>query len=90
MKASEFCTCIKCGWVHMAYSREFAEQEVARFNDFYYSVSENVKEHYKGPSSIDNYTGCRVCGGNEFRESRAGDCPDGCTISPVIWENCNE
>jgi hypothetical protein len=81
-------TCKNCGWVHMAYSRAMAEDQVANFNRYFYSLStEQQEENYGGhPSDIAHYEHCQRCHGSyrHFRLSLAGDCPDGCTISPVL------
>lgn len=79
------CTCLKCGWVHMAYTRTQAQAEVDKFNEYYNTLDDETKSHFGGPSSIDRYENCH-CGSKEFREYIYGDCPIGVTISPVIWE----
>lgn len=80
--------CLACGWVHFGVSREYAESEVARFNAFYEKADAETKACYGGPSSISNYEHCMRCGGSwtNFREAREGDCPDGCTLNPIICE----
>ena len=84
------CTCNRCGWVHMAVTLKFAEEEVTKFNSYYATLSAQEKEqYYKGScSSIKSYGRCFFCGQTEgdFRESVDGDCPRGCTIQPTIWE----
>lgn len=84
----EYVTCNKCGWVHMGVSREHAEDEVRRFNEYFDGLPVEKQEDYYGgkKSSVLNYEKCFRCGSNweNFRRSREGDCPDGCTIGPII------
>lgn len=81
-------TCSSCGWVAFGVTREFAEAEVERFNQFYRSSPPEIRECYGGPSSIAHYECCNRCGNgyDNFRDSIKGDCPDGCTLSPIIVE----
>ena len=81
-------TCNNCGWVAFGVTRAFAEAEVERFNQFYQSSPPETRECYGGPSSIAHYECCHRCGNGftEFHDSEAGDCPAGCTISPIIVE----
>jgi len=84
------CTCNKCGWVHMAVTRKFAEEQVTEFNTFYASLSfDEQMQFYRGScSSIKSYERCFFCGQTEgdFRKAKDRDCPVGCTIQPTIWE----
>lgn len=79
-------TCNQCGRVAFGVSREFAEAEVYRFNKFYEASRPDVRECYSGPSSVLHYECCNGCGNGhtDFRDSVEGDCPAGCTISPII------
>lgn len=82
-------TCNHCGWVHMGVTRAFAEAEVIRFNEYFSAQTQEVKDMFGGkPSSISAYEHCSHCGGphTDMREFTAGDCPDGCTIGPIIVE----
>lgn len=81
-------TCTNCGWVHFAVTRKHAEQEVAKFNEYYDTLSKEKQDEYYGGKNaiIGNYTGCFACKKNDFRPSKDGDCPNGCTIQPVIYE----
>lgn len=81
-------TCTTCGWVHVAYSRAEAEAAVTQFNDYFVELSERKKNDYYGGkcSSIKDYENCN-CGKNDFRPTKPGDCPDGCTLNPVIYED---
>lgn len=84
---SELVTCVNCGWVHMAYTRAQAAQEVAEFNQWYEQQTDETKTHFGSrPSAVEHYEGCDRCGKRVFRGFQKGDCPDGCTIGPVIVE----
>lgn len=80
-------TCNKCARVWMQVTRDHAVAEVARFNAYFDSLSkEKQDDNYGGKaSSIEDYEHC-WCGNSykNFRDSSPGDCPDGCTISPII------
>lgn len=82
-------TCNQCGLVAFGVTRAFAETEVAKFNAFYESAAPEIRECYGGPSSLAHYECCNVCGNeyDNFRASRPGDCPDGCTLSPIIADD---
>ena len=82
-------TCNHCGWVHMGVTRGYAEDEVSRFNEYFGSSTQDVRDMFGNtPSSITAYERCFRCGGphTDMREFTAGDCPDGCTIGPIIVE----
>lgn len=84
---SDLCTCTKCGTVHMAYTREQAEISVENFNRYYDTLTPELQKEYyggKGASVLD-YQQC-WCGSKNFRAFKEGDCPEGVTIGPVIWE----
>jgi len=89
IKNSKNRTCLKCGWVYFGVSREYAENEVKKFNEFFETLSKkDQKDLYGGHgSSIASYESC-WCGNkyDNFRDSKPGDCPRGCTISPIIVE----
>jgi hypothetical protein len=69
-------------------SRENAESEVKRFNEYFCSLSDEQRHEYYGntPSSIALYERCLFCGGSykNFRNANPGDCPNGVTMSPII------
>lgn len=67
----------------MGVTQAYAEQEVSDFNAFYDAGDADLKSCYGGHSSLDNY---RCCKQMELRPFKEGDCPDGVTIGPVIWE----
>ena len=84
------CTCNRCGWVHMAVTRKFAEQQVDEFNVYFDSLSDDDQQKfYRGRcASMSEYERCLFCGqtDQDFREAVDDDCPVGCTIQPTIWE----
>jgi hypothetical protein len=81
-------TCNSCGWVHFGVTREFAEAEVAKFNAYFDTLTEEKREACYGniKSHIKNYEHCMVCGEpyTNFRDGVEGDCPYGCTLNPII------
>ncbi len=82
-------TCNHCGWVHMGVTRQFAENAVAEFNTYFAAQVLSVREMFGNkPARISEYERCNRCGGphTDMREFTAGDCPDGCTIGPIIVE----
>ena len=82
-------TCNNCGRVGFAVSRKFAEEQVKLFGEYYNSLSaKKQQENYGGhPATISDYDQCG-CGNphTNFRASRDEDCPNGCTLSPIIFE----
>lgn len=83
-------TCLKCGWVHREVSREYAERQSHEFVDWYHKQNEEIKKMYGSSPSYTsmmyNYEHCFRCGAmyKEFRDSKLEDCPDGCTLGPII------
>ena len=76
-------TCTKCGWVSFSVTRAYAEKAVREFNEYYHSLSKKDQASFGGPSSVTEYV-CPLCGGNSFKPAKDGDCPNGCTVRPVI------
>lgn len=82
-------TCNHCGWVHMGVTRQFAENAVAEFNTYFAAQVLSVREMFGNkPARISEYEHCNGCGGlyTYMRDFTAGDCPDGCTLGPIIVE----
>lgn len=81
-------TCKNCGWVHFEVTRDYAENQVTQFNQYFDTLSKEKQQDYYGgrKSSIISYEQCMLCRGNykEFKESKSGDCPVGCTLNPII------
>lgn len=84
-------TCKSCGWVHFGVSREYAENEIRHFNEYFESLTEKERQDYYGGrrSSIKEYDRCDLCGGSykNFRPAEVGDCPNGVTLGPIITED---
>lgn len=84
-------TCNQCNYVMFAVTLEYARQEVSDFNRYFWGLEEQKRVDYYGgkPSTIKNYVKCISCGGTfkNFRPAIAGDCPDGCTINPILHYN---
>ncbi len=85
--SQELVTCLKCGTVAFRVTREFAEQAVKRFNEYFQTLTPDVQQECYGgiAASMALYEYC-WCGntGEGFREYREGDCPEGVTLSPII------
>lgn len=83
-------TCNQCGWVAFGVTREHAEHEVASFNKYFDTLTRQQQIDFYGgePSGIRQYEKCMLCGGSykNFRDSKPGDCPEGCTLNPIIVE----
>lgn len=80
-------TCNKCGEVYFEVSREYAVDEVRRFNEYFNTLSKKDQDdHYGGTgSNIKRYEYCWCKNPHtNFRDSIAGDCPNGVTMSPII------
>lgn len=78
-------TCLKCGTVAFSVSLEYMADEIKRFNEYYESLSKKDKSMFGGRSKVRGYIQC-WCGNpyTNFRKSKRGDCPDGCTLSPIL------
>lgn len=84
----KFVTCLKCGWVHMAVSRDYALQQIHAFNEYFKDLTPEQQQDFYGgrKSSMRDYSNCNLCGEayTEMRPFKEGDCPDGVTIGPII------
>lgn len=81
-------TCKWCGTVYFPVSRKFAEQEVEKFNRYFMTLSVATQlSNYGGKnSSVAHYEYCWCKNSyKNFRAFKKGDCPDGVTISPIIY-----
>lgn len=83
--------CNKCGWVHFAVSRSFAETEVTNFNQFFDTLTvEEQQDYYSGNrSSIENYEKCFRCGESHKTATTITEFPndlDRVTLQPMILE----
>lgn len=83
-------TCNRCGWVHFRVRREDAEAEVKRFNAYFDALPDKTKKDYYGgkKAGMKTYERCFFCGqtDGDFRPAIKGDCPIGCTLQPVVFE----
>ena len=77
-------TCVRCGRVSRGKTRAEAENQVAESNSWIDSLPADEQLRHTR-SSLDMYR-CLGCGGTRFRPAQDGDCPDGVTLSPVIYE----
>lgn len=71
----------------MGVSKEFALDEVNKFNIYYESLDKKAKENWGRKASLDTY---KCCNYPKFRPFRSGDCPEISTINPVICEELYE
>lgn len=75
----------------MAVTRKQAEKYVAEFNDYFDLLTYLQQQDFYGGkrSSITTYERCNQCGTHysSMRPFRNGDCPDGCTIGPIIQDD---
>lgn len=80
--------CKSCKWVHFEVSKEYMENEVSRFNKYFYSLPLKKRKEYYGnkPSSFDNYTKCFFCSGpyTNFRKAKKEEIPYGSTMQPIL------
>lgn len=82
-----YVTCKHCKWVHFSVTRKYAKSQVSKFNEYYDTLTKEVQQQYGGhKSSIRSYERCMLCGTcyHNFRKSKKGDAPIGCTVSPII------
>lgn len=87
-------TCNNCGWVHIAVTKKYAKDQTNQFGDWIDSQNGETRSYYglKAGDKYDrhkhfrDYQHCFRCGGHykNFRESKDGDCPRGCTIGPIL------
>lgn len=75
--------CLKCNKTSFAVSKQYAENEIKHFNDYYYSQPKETQDLFAGPSSVDNYK-CIYCNGDQFKPGNTA--PDGSTLNPVIYQ----
>jgi hypothetical protein len=86
-KQTDFVTCLSCGTVWMAVTRAYAEEQTKHFNGYFDTLSSGQRDDYYGnkPASVASYEKCWCSNSyKNFRKFKQGDCPDGCTISPII------
>ncbi len=80
-------TCNSCGWVYVAVSLDYATDQITKFNKFFSTLPKEVQINLYGGNgaSLKEYLHC-WCGNSykNFRDFKPGDCPDGCTIGPIL------
>lgn len=83
--------CDSCGWIHFSVTRQYAEDEVKKFNDYYDTLTKEMQqENYGGRgSSIVSYERCGFCGGSykNFVDALDSEIRMGSTVSPIIEWN---
>jgi hypothetical protein len=92
-------TCNNCGWVHVGVTAKYVLEQTASFGDYWDAADEHTRssfwnEEVRGPmpdfyprnEHADGYRKCLRCGGiyTNFRDFKEGDCPEGCTIGPIL------
>lgn len=88
-------TCIKCKTVAFGVSRQYAVAQAIKFTNFIHSIyGQQVADQYgiTNPTEykqdwFETYGKCD-CGAtwDTFRDFKENDCPDGCTLSPIIYK----
>jgi hypothetical protein len=87
---SSYAICNKCHWIHYKVSRQQAEEQVIKFNEYFDKLSLKEQEKFFGEERphIKKYESCHLCAGSykNFREGTEEDDKRayGCTISPII------
>lgn len=86
MSKTDLVHCTKCKWTHFAVTREYAENQVKEFNEYFDKLTKKEQDLYYGGKGahISSYEKC-WCGNDEFEPGNTA--PDGCTIGPVIYED---
>lgn len=76
-------TCNKCGRVHVAVPRVFAEGEIAQAAEIHAKLNPGSPPRV---ATIADYEKCLRCGNTylNFRNAMPGDCPIGCTLTSVL------
>lgn len=85
-------TCNNCGWVHFGVSKEHVQKWEDEWKELCLTKPEEWLACYgikdRTPPSSKLYYECFLCRGSykNFRESQPEDCPGGCTIQPILFE----
>ena len=91
--ASKLVVCNKCHWVGFQVSRQYAEDEVKKFNDYYDTLSPEKQELYYSnkKADIDFYEGCFRCDNTykDFHDASEEEEKNvfGSTLNPTINRN---
>lgn len=80
-------TCDACGRVALVVTRDYATDEVRRFNEYYDTLDTETQSHFGGRSSLDHYAYC-LCGKTNFHPATPGEAKraNGHTINPVVLD----
>ncbi len=85
-----FRKCLKCGWVHFGNSLTEVTAELARFREYFDSLTAKEQFNFYGGrcSSIEDYTSCFCCGNphTNFRDATDEEVPYGSTLQPILTE----
>lgn len=84
---TEYQLCLKCGWVAFGVTREYAETEVKKFNEYYNSLDSEAKSDFGGPSCVERYERCLRCDNHYTNFQKTENCPFGVTLNPIIVED---
>ena len=80
-----YVTCTHCGWVGCAVSPEQMNEEIKKFNDWYFKQNLETKRLYGHYGASESEYACQSCGHyGPYRPFKTEDCPAGCTISSVV------
>lgn len=76
-------TCLNCGWVHFAITREEAIAQMEEFNRWLSNQPTEVQKNYAMPRDPRK---CFCCQGSykNFRASKPNDAPLGCTLQGIV------
>lgn len=80
-------TCGTCGEVRFEVTYKEAFRQTFKFNKYFDTLNKEQKELYYNntKASAKLYTQCFLGHSyTQFRDFKEGDCPDGCTQSPII------
>lgn len=91
-------TCKNCGWVHFEVTKAYVLEYTARWVKYVKSLTAKERSNFYGLTAkkfnaksyekecLSGYTKCRLCAGSHknFKRAKKGDCPHGCTISPIL------
>ena len=87
---NDLVTCNKCGWVHFTVSKKYVENWKKTWKKYCKEWPEEKLRSYgilnRQPPSALPYYRCFLCRNSykNFRPAKEGDCPDGCTINPIL------
>lgn len=86
-------TCLNCGWVHFSVSKDYVNNWQEEWKKYWPTLDKEGREMFGlpdgPPGPEEEYYKCFFCRGSykNFRDSKLNDCPDGCTIQPILDRN---